>query len=55
MKSYNARVVGVIGTATTACERIGTVITSNKIRYTSLGSDLRLEAAIMLVSPRVPE
>jgi len=55
MKSYNARVVGVIGTAITAFERIGTVMTNNRIRYTSLGSDLRLEVAIMLVPPRVPE
>jgi len=55
MKSYNARVVGVIGTAIDACVRTGTVITSNRIRYTNLGSDLRLEVTIMLISPRVPE
>lgn len=55
MKSYNARVVGPTGTAITACVRIGAVITSNRMRYTSLGSDLRLDAAILLVSPRVPE
>jgi hypothetical protein len=30
-------------------------MTNNRIRYTNLGSDLRLEVAIMLVPPRVPE
>ncbi len=54
MKLYNVRVVGLIETANAECVRIGTVMTINKIRYTSLGSDLRLEAAI-LPAPRIPE
>ncbi len=46
MKSYNARVVGPTGTAIKECVSIGTVMTSSKITYTTLGSDLILEAAM---------
>ena len=54
MKSYSVRVVGLIGTPITVCVRIGTIITINKITYTNLGSDLRLEADT-LSPPRIPE
>ncbi len=54
MKLYNVSVVGLIGTVITERVRTGTVITNNKIRYTNLGSDLRVEV-VMVCSPRVPE